>query len=85
MRKRAKVIQDIVFVCDAVLKSLIENVEKLPLKVKSVFSALLSAVMHKFPTDKYTALGGLFLLRMVCPALASPARYNIIDSGTISD
>eukprot|EP01094_Clydonella_sp_ATCC50884_P023744 TRINITY_DN576_c0_g1_i3.p1 TRINITY_DN576_c0_g1~~TRINITY_DN576_c0_g1_i3.p1 ORF type:complete len:960 (+),score=365.13 TRINITY_DN576_c0_g1_i3:173-3052(+) len=70
---------DVSHVCDTVLKRLIEGVEQLPAPAMSVFSSLLAATTQKFPTDKYTALGGLFLLRMVCPALASPVRYAIID------
>jgi len=43
---------------------------------------LRAKVLTKFPESKYSAIGGFFFLRFLCPAIVSPENYGLVDSGT---
>lgn len=43
---------------------------------------LRAKVLTKFPESKYSAIGGFFFLRFLCPAIVSPESYGLVDSGT---
>ncbi|ELR15903.1 PH domain containing protein [Acanthamoeba castellanii str. Neff] len=64
-----------------------ENISKLSSVIQLYLDVITASAAHpppvltKFPESKYSAIGGFFFLRFLCPAIVSPESYGLVDSG----
>eukprot|EP01130_Rhizamoeba_saxonica_P002723 TRINITY_DN12488_c0_g1_i1.p1 TRINITY_DN12488_c0_g1~~TRINITY_DN12488_c0_g1_i1.p1 ORF type:complete len:579 (+),score=135.12 TRINITY_DN12488_c0_g1_i1:1-1737(+) len=71
-RKLAKLAQ-------AVLDDIIENEEEFPWLLKYIFSKIREIVESKFSGYWNVSVGAFFFLRLICPALVFPDRWDIVE------
>jgi hypothetical protein len=62
---------------EEMLNALRSNVKMVPPEVGFACSELARQVDAVLPNARYNAVGGFFMLRFVCPALASPETFNL--------
>lgn len=43
-------------------------------------SELYKSTNRKFPDSKFTVIGGLIFLRIICPAIITPEQFGIVPS-----
>jgi hypothetical protein len=61
-----------------VLQAIVVSSDTIPEALCVVCYNILRISAVKFPTERYMAVAGFFMLRIVCPAIASPKQYGII-------
>jgi hypothetical protein len=68
--------------CKQFIDAIISGVDTIPLQLRWAASSLKTIISRHFPGDPsavYTAVGSLYFLRFICPAIVSPAHYKIIS------
>ncbi|KAJ3426719.1 ras gtpase-activating protein [Anaeramoeba flamelloides] len=60
---------------DAIFKS----VEQVPFVLREVCRFIRKETKDKFPKMELTSVGAFFILRFICPAIASPENYELYD------
>lgn len=60
------------------MKLLLESVDAVPIAVRKVAFHIRKCVAIKFPGAEISAVGGMFFLRFVNPAILSPFEYNLV-------
>jgi hypothetical protein len=70
------------YICNRMLSAIFKSKEEVPLEFKVIFSLIKEEINIKFldedPNTVYYAVGGLFFLRFVVPAIAAPHVYGLL-------
>ncbi|KAJ5067928.1 ras gtpase-activating protein [Anaeramoeba ignava] len=73
-------VQNLTLFSQKVMDSIIQNLQKVPEILKIICYYLKLATESKFPELVLNVLSGFFFLRFICSALATPLRYEIVNS-----
>jgi len=64
------------------LDAIYASIDSIPSELRTLFNTIQDQVMHKFPNDRkirYTAVSGFIFLRLICPAIMSPAVHGLVS------
>jgi len=68
------------YLANKFFKAILNSNDVIPFEVREIANTLQTAVLKRFPNSKYTAVGGFFFLRFVCPAVLAPETFDVILS-----
>jgi|SRR3989338_3996166 hypothetical protein len=63
-----------------ILSKILKSVEHIPLPMKFICHHLQERVMAKYPSMRYTSVGGFIFLRFLNPAINLPEAYGLTRS-----
>jgi len=68
----------LLLVAQKLLKRVLESADAVPLEMRSILKDVRENVDKRFPKSVYTALGGQFFLRFLCPAITAPHVFGLM-------
>lgn len=57
------------YLANKFFKAILNSNDSIPFEIREIANTLQVAVLRRFPNSKYTAIGGFFFLRFVCPSV----------------
>jgi len=72
------------YVCNRILSAIFKSRDQIPYEFLQIFSQIKEEINNKFgdddPNTIYYAVGGLFFLRFVVPAITAPHVYGLLPN-----
>ena len=68
------------YLANKFFKAILNSNDSIPFEIREIANTLQTAVLKKFPNSKYSAIGGFFFLRFVCPAVLAPESCDVAFS-----
>lgn len=65
------------YLANKFFKAVLNNNDTIPFEIREIANTLQTAVLKCFPNSKYSAIGGFFFLRFVCPAVLAPEMFDM--------
>lgn len=68
------------YLANKFFKAILNSNDSIPFEIREIANTLQVAVLKRFPNSKYSAIGGFFFLRFVCPAVLAPELCDVTFS-----
>jgi len=72
------------YICNRILNAIFKSKDAIPYEFRKLFSQIKEEILEKFededPNTIYYAVGGLFFLRFVVPAITAPHVYGLLPN-----
>lgn len=65
------------YLANKFFKAVLNSNDTIPFEIREIANTLQTAVLKRFPNSKYSAIGGFFFLRFVCPAVLAPELFDM--------
>jgi hypothetical protein len=66
------------YLANKFFKAVLNSNDMIPFEIREIANTLQTAVLKRFPNSKYSAIGGFFFLRFVCPAVLASELFDMV-------
>eukprot|EP00002_Diphylleia_rotans_P008478 TRINITY_DN1834_c0_g2_i3.p1 TRINITY_DN1834_c0_g2~~TRINITY_DN1834_c0_g2_i3.p1 ORF type:complete len:2567 (-),score=480.65 TRINITY_DN1834_c0_g2_i3:159-7859(-) len=65
--------------CQEILDRILKSIDSCPISLRDIYRHLRASVSSRFPSHTLTAIGGFLFLRFICPCVAAPESFEVIE------